>query len=159
MEKVSLISLLKANEVDRKTASDRLLRDMDVGNRVCWRLSSGLTWQEVRKSAEVITDALKHLQNEAQQQAMVRSEMWREAQQALYELNLAGLEAWDEIRNQGADVVESLAASIRLSYNDMTSEIRTQVCVLGEYGWPPAQQYSRSRGIRCEYRGMMSVLT
>jgi hypothetical protein len=62
---------------------------------------------------------------------MVRSEMWREAQQALYEVNLAGVGAWDEVRKQGADVVESLAASIRLSYSDMTSEIRTQVRVFG----------------------------
>lgn len=35
-EKVSLISLLKANEADRQAASDRLFRNMDMGTKVSY---------------------------------------------------------------------------------------------------------------------------
>lgn len=86
-----------------------------------------LTRQEVRQSVEVVTDTLKQLQEETRQHALFRSEMLRDVQDALHAVNAAGLGAWDGVRNQGADVVQSLATNIRESYHSMTAQIRDQV--------------------------------
>jgi hypothetical protein len=62
-----------------------------------------------------------------QRQALARSEMMREMQQMLQLVNAAGIGAWDEVRSQGSDVVETLATDIRRSCDDLATQLQNQV--------------------------------
>lgn len=56
--------------------------------------------------------------------------MLREMQQVLESVNAAGVGAWEEVKSQGTDVVESLAANIQVSYDSMAIQLRHQVRVI-----------------------------
>jgi hypothetical protein len=62
-----------------------------------------------------------------QRQALARSEMMREVQQILQLVNAAGVGAWDEVRIQGSDVVETLATDIQRSYDNLATQLQDQV--------------------------------
>jgi hypothetical protein len=62
-----------------------------------------------------------------QRQALAQSEMMREMQQMLQLVNAAGVGAWDEVRSQGSNVVETLATDIQRSYDTLANQLQDQV--------------------------------